>query len=160
MKLARVTKKGNRSFYIEFLMMTLVPLIVCGVVMIMACSQSVKDSMTAEAEDNLRNVAMSVIEAYDYTYPGDYDARLEEDEIKLYKGDTLISDKYDFIDVYSAKANASYSVSSGAGRMKIAAMLPAKFDKSKWSFTKTYTAVKMVKADQFRDFLVGKVKKI
>lgn len=70
------------------------------------------------------------------------------------------SNKYDFIDVYSAKANASYSVSSGAGRMKIAAMLPAKFDKSKWSFAKTYTAVKMVKADQFRDFLVGKVKKI
>ena len=98
MKLARVTKKGNRSFYIEFLMMTLVPLIVCGVVMIMVCSQSVKDSMTAEAEDNLRNVAMSVIEAYDYTYPGDYDAKLEGDEIKLYKGDTLISDKYDFID--------------------------------------------------------------
>lgn len=70
------------------------------------------------------------------------------------------SNKYDYIEVYSAKTNASYSVSSGAGRMKIGAMLPAKFDKSKWSFTKTYPTVKMVKADQFRDFLVGKVKKI
>lgn len=68
------------------------------------------------------------------------------------------ANKYSFIDVYSIKSKASYSVSSGAGRMKIAAMLPAKFDKSKWSFRKTYTATKMVTAKEFRDFLVGKVK--
>ena len=98
MKLARVTKKGNRSFYIEFLMMTLVPLILCGIVMMIVCSRSVKDSMTAEANDNLKNVAIAVIEAYDHAYPGDYDARLEGDEIKLYKGEALVSDNYELID--------------------------------------------------------------
>ena len=98
MKLTRVTKKGNRSFYIEFLMMTLVPLIVCGIVMMMVCSQSVKSAMTQEAEDNLRNVAMTVITSYEHSHPGDYEAVLEEGEVKLYKGEELISDDYDMLD--------------------------------------------------------------
>ena len=98
MKLERVTKKGRRSFYIEFLGMTLLPLIVCGLVMMMVCSQSVKDSMTVEAEDNLRNVALSVLAAYDHAHPGDYEAKLEGDNIELYKGDALISNDYDMLD--------------------------------------------------------------
>lgn len=68
------------------------------------------------------------------------------------------ANKYSYIDIYSLKGKASYSVSSGAGRMKTAAMLPAKFNESNWTFDKTYTAVKMVDAKEFRDFLFGKVK--
>ncbi len=98
MKLARVTKKGNRSFYIEFLGMTLLPLIVCGVVMMMVCSNSVKESMTTEAHDNLKNVALTVLAAYDHAHPGDYEAKLEGDVINLYKGDALISDDYEMLD--------------------------------------------------------------
>ena len=98
MKLARVTKKGNRSFYIEFLMMTLVPLIVCGIVMIMVCSQSVKNGMTHEAEEDLKNVALAVRMAYDQSFPGDYRAVADESDIKIYKGEELISDDYEFLD--------------------------------------------------------------
>lgn len=98
MKLARVTKKGNRSFYIEFLAMTLLPLIVCGIVMMMVCSYSVKESMTVEAEDNLKNVALSVLAAYDHAHPGDYEAKLDGDAIRLYKGDAMISEDYDMLD--------------------------------------------------------------
>ncbi|MCR5673892.1 MAG: diguanylate cyclase [Lachnospiraceae bacterium] len=110
MKLARVTQKGNRSFYIEFLMMTLVPLILCGIVMMIVCSQSVKDSMTAEAKDNLKNVAVAVIEAYDHAYPGDYDARLEGDEIRLYKGEALLSDNYELLDGIKKESGLEISV--------------------------------------------------
>lgn len=99
MKLARVTKKGNRSFYIEFLAMTLLPLIVCGLVMMMVCSRSVQKSMTTEAEDNLKNVALAVLAAYDHAYPGDYEAVVEQDQIKLYKGGVAISDNYGMLDV-------------------------------------------------------------
>lgn len=110
MKLTRVTKKGNRSFYIEFLTMTLLPLIVCGVVMIIVCSQSIRDSMTLEAEDNLKNVALAVIAAYDQAYPGDYDAKLEGEEIRLYKGDTLISDDYALLDGIGSGSRLELSV--------------------------------------------------
>ena len=98
MKLARVTKKGNRSFYIEFLMMTLLPLIVCGVVMMMVCSKSVESSMTLEAEDNLKNVALAVLASYDHEYPGDFDAVLEGDSIKLLKGGKDVSDDYGLLE--------------------------------------------------------------
>ncbi len=110
MKLARVTKKGNRSFYIEFLGMTLLPLIVCGIVMMIMCSQSIKSSMTAEAEDNLKNAALMVRTSYDKLYPGEYEARAEGDAIKLYKGDVLISDDTSMLDRIKESSRLEISV--------------------------------------------------
>ncbi len=117
MKLARVTKKGNRSFYIEFLMMTLVPLIVCGIVMIMVCSNSVRNGMTVEAEEDLKNVALAVRMAFDEAYPGEFKAVAENGGIMLYKGETLISDKYDLIDGIEQKSRLEISIFSMDTRM-------------------------------------------
>ncbi len=110
MKLARVTKKGNRSFYIEFLAMTLLPLIVCGFVMMLVCSHSVRESMTAEAYDNLKNVAVSVLAAYDHAYPGDYEAKLDGEVINLYKGGEMISDEYGMLDGIEKAGNLEISI--------------------------------------------------
>ncbi len=110
MKLARVTKKGNRSFYIEFLAMTLLPLVVCGIVMMMVCSRSVTESMTTEAKDNLKNVALSVLAAYDHAHPGDYEAKLDGDNIELYKGDAMISDDYDMLDGIAQGSSIEISI--------------------------------------------------
>ena len=98
MKLTRVTKKGNRSFYIEFLAMTLAPLIICGIVMMMVCSKSVKDSMTFEAEEDLKNVALAVRMAYDQAFPGEYKAALADNDIRLFKGDADITEEFGFLD--------------------------------------------------------------
>ncbi len=120
MKLARVTKKGNRSFYIEFLAMTLVPLIVCGLVMMMVCSRSVRDSMTFEAEEDLKNVALSVRMAYDQAYPGEYKAVAEKNDvsgIRLYKGQTDITDDYDFIDGIERESKLEITIFSMDMRM-------------------------------------------
>ena len=98
MKLARVTKKGNRSFYVEFLMMTLVPLIICGIVMMIVCAKSIEQGMTEEANENLKGIARAVITAYDEAYPGDYSIKADGDNIMLYKGEEVISDKYELLD--------------------------------------------------------------
>lgn len=98
MKLARVTKKGNRSFYIEFLMMTLVPLIVCGIVMMVVCARSIQQGMTEEANDNLTGIARAVITAYDEAYPGDFNIKTDGDNIILYKGEEQISEQYGLLD--------------------------------------------------------------
>ncbi len=110
MKFERVTKKGSRSFYIEFLAMTLLPLIVCGIVMMMICSKSVKESMTLEARDNLKNVAISVLAAYDDEHPGEYDAKLDGEQILLYKGDALISDEYTLLDAIEKDSKLAISI--------------------------------------------------
>ena len=110
MKFARVTKKGNRSFYIEFLGMTLLPLIVCGIVMMMICSQSVKSSMTAEAHDNLKNAALIVRTAYDEAYPGEYEAKAEGDEIYLYKGGKLLGREANMLDQIEVDSRLDISI--------------------------------------------------
>ena len=110
MKLARVTKKGNRSFYIEFLMMTLLPLVVCGIVMMMVCSYSIKDGMTAEANDNLKNVADAVVAAYDEAYPGDFEVKADGEDIILFKGGEVISERTDIIDSIGQNGNLELSI--------------------------------------------------
>ena len=113
MKLARVTKKGNRSFYIEFMLMTLAPLIVCGIVMIVVCSESISKAMKAEVSDNLKNVALSVHLAYDMRYPGDWEVKSEGDNLEdvvLYKGGVPVSDDYDFIDEIKEESQLEISI--------------------------------------------------
>lgn len=110
MKLERVTKKGNRSFYIEFLLMTLLPLIVCGIVMMMVCSYSIRDGMTAEANDNLKNVADAVLAAYDEAYPGDFEVKADGDDIILLKGGEVISEKTDIIDSVGTNSRLEISI--------------------------------------------------
>ena len=120
MKLARVTKKGNRSFYIEFLAMTLVPLIICGIVMMMVCSRSVKDSMTYEAKEDLENVALCVRTAFDQEYPGDYKAvaqKNEVDGIRLYKGDKDITEEFGYIDGIGDSSSLEITIFSMDTRM-------------------------------------------
>lgn len=98
MKLANITKSKSRSLYGQFLTMTLLPLVVSGIVMIMVASYSMKINIQREAEDGLKNVAASVLAYYDSTYPGEYEASLNNDKVVLYKGDSLVSNDMDIID--------------------------------------------------------------
>ena len=113
MKLARVTKKGNKSFYIEFMLMTLAPLIVCGIVMIIVCSQSMSKAIKDDVSDNLKNVAHTIQLAYDMRYPGNWNVKSEGDNVKdvtLYKGGETVSGKYDFIDSISEESQLEISI--------------------------------------------------
>ena len=113
MKLARVTKKGNRSFYIEFMLMTLAPLIVCGIVMIIVCSRFMSKAMKDEVSDNLRNVALSVRSSYNMRYPGEWEVKTEGEDaadVTLYKGGVLVSDDYDFLDGIREESQLEISI--------------------------------------------------
>ena len=113
MKLARVTKKGNKSFYIEFMLMTLAPLIVCGIVMIIVCSRSMSKAIKDDVSDNLKNVAHTIQLAYDMRYPGNWNVKSEGDNVKdvtLYKGGETVSGKYDFIDSISEESQLEISI--------------------------------------------------
>lgn len=110
MKLAKVTKSGSTSLYGQFLTMTLLPLVVSGIVMILVASYSMKTNIEKEADNNLKNVATSVLAFYDYTYPGEYEAQLENDEVVLYKGDTLVSRDFSVIDRIKQERNIEISI--------------------------------------------------
>lgn len=90
--------------------MTLLPLIVCGIVMMFVSSFSIKSGIQSEAKDNLKNVSVSVLSAYDELFPGEYEARLDGSDIRLYKGGQLISDKTEFIDSLKQSGNLEISI--------------------------------------------------
>lgn len=100
----------NGSFYREFLFMTLLPLVLCSLMMMFVSSFYIKSGIRNEAEENLRNVSTAVLAAYDNMYDGDYEARLEGSEIKLYKGENLISDDFTMVDKIKAAGNVEISI--------------------------------------------------
>lgn len=110
MKLARVTKKGDGGLYGQFLTMTLLPLVVSGIVMILVCSYLLKTNIQNEADDNLQNVAATVLAAYDSMYDGEYDAQLVDGNVVLYKGETLISGESAMIDRIKSERNVEISI--------------------------------------------------
>lgn len=110
MKLAKIKRKGSKSLYGTFLYMTLLPLFLFGLVMIVYSSKTLSASMQSEAENNLRNVGISVLAAYDTMYPGDYHVVFQGDEVTYYKGDALLSGDYSVIDEIKEKTNVEVSL--------------------------------------------------
>lgn len=110
MKLNKIDKKGNRSLYGSFLLMTLLPLVLCGAVMMLVCSYSVRKSICDEAQQNLANVAGSVEAFYDAVYEGDFNIVKDGDDVIFRKGEHVISDLYGFIDDVKNKSDVEISV--------------------------------------------------
>lgn len=110
MKLEKVGKEKSRSLYGSFLWMTLLPLCLAGIVMMIACSYSVRLSICDETEKNLKNVALSVLAAYDTMYNGDYNVELDGENTRLLKGDTVLSSDYEFLDKIADGSDVEVSI--------------------------------------------------
>ena len=78
MKLVHIKQiKGSRSLYGTFLYMTLLPLFIFGIVLMIYSSYTQTQNIRSEVSDNLRNVGIAVLSAYDAGYEGDYGRELE-----------------------------------------------------------------------------------
>lgn len=104
-----IQNTNSGSFYREFLFMTILPLVVCTLVMMFVSSYFIRSGICNETEANLKNVSMSVLAAFDELYPGEYEARLEGSDISLYKGEQLISGNTELID--NLKESGSLEIS-------------------------------------------------
>lgn len=110
MKLARIKTKGSKSLYGAFLYMTLLPLFLFGLIMIVYSSKTLSSSIQEEAANNLKNVGISVLSAFDVLYPGDYNIVFDGTDVSYYKGDHLLSGDYAFIDKIKKDANVEISL--------------------------------------------------
>ena len=104
------SNKNSTGFYREFLFMTLLPLIICGIVMMLVSSYSIKSGIKGEIRDNLKNASNSVLLTIDGMYPGEYEARLENNELRLYKGGVLLREDNACIDLIKQKTGMEISV--------------------------------------------------
>lgn len=110
MKLAKVEKSTKGSLYTTVLLMTLTPLIIYGVIVATYLSYSMRESIENETKNNLKNVAISVLTAYDTAYPGEYLLNIYEDKVELVKGDYTEEDLNKIVDAIKEDSNVDISM--------------------------------------------------
>ena len=99
MKLVHIKQiRGSRSLYGSFLYITLLPLFLFGIVMMIYSSYTLTGNIQKEVSDNLRNVGVAVLAAYEATYSGDYNVIIVNGNVEFYKGDILLSNDTGLID--------------------------------------------------------------
>ncbi|MCR5507368.1 MAG: diguanylate cyclase [Lachnospiraceae bacterium] len=99
MKLVHIKQiRGSRSLYGTFLYITLFPLILFGVVLMIYSSVTLTQNIRAEVSNNLRNVGVAVLSAYDVSYEGDYNVMIVDGNVEFYKGDTFLSNDHTLLD--------------------------------------------------------------
>ncbi len=108
----KLTRKGKRGLYEQFLWMTLLPLLFLGSVILIVSTKSYEAGMQSEVEKSLHNTAKSVLLMYDNIYPGDYSLLLEESSNvgKLQKGEVIISDQFSLIDQIKKESQIDVSL--------------------------------------------------
>ncbi|MCR5419550.1 MAG: diguanylate cyclase [Lachnospiraceae bacterium] len=99
MKFAHIKEiRGSRSLYGSFLYIALVPLFIFGIVIMIYSSYTMTVNIKKEASDNLRNVGVAVLAAYEAAYKGDYNVVITDGVVEFYKGDVLLSEDFGLID--------------------------------------------------------------
>jgi len=88
-------KNKGRLLY-NLLIISILPLCFLGVVILILGSYFFKQTMYDEISNELRCVALNTGTLLDVAYPGDYDI-IGETALRLYKGDTDITDDYSII---------------------------------------------------------------
>lgn len=90
--------KGSRSLYGTFLYITLVPLTIFGLVMMTYSSYTLMRNIRTQVSEELRDVGVAVLAAYDASYDGDYNVMIVDGNIEFYKGNTYLSENSELID--------------------------------------------------------------
>ena len=111
MKLVHIKQiKGSRSLYGSFLYIALLPLFLFGIVMMIYSSYTLRGNIQKEVSDNLRNVGVAVLSAYETSYEGDYNVIIVDGDVEFYKGDVLLSNDTGLIDKIKADTGVEISL--------------------------------------------------
>lgn len=117
MKIVKINKKGKGSLYSTFLNMTLIPLCLFGIIATLFVSYSVKRNTEEEIHYDLRNMADAIAGAYDQFYEGDYNVLVLKKSTTLYKGETILSEKTEYIDSMKKSSGTDISIFFANTRM-------------------------------------------
>lgn len=109
-KIVKIKKRGKDSLYASFLMMTLVPLFVFGMIVTSFISFVMRSSIKNQTMDELKNIASVVLESYDVTYPGNYNLLVDGNDQVLYKGETPIMKATRVIDAVKETSDVDVSI--------------------------------------------------
>lgn len=91
-------KLRRNSFFWVLLKMNVLPLILLTVVITIFSSVRFAASMNVETKNGLVNLCHAIVTLYDTVYEGSYHIEGEGDEIRLLKGEHVLSDHFTIID--------------------------------------------------------------
>lgn len=103
----KINTKG--SIYVKFLIMTIVPMFLMGIIITSSASTTFTKAMHKEVKVELSNLANAVVDSYDLLYPGDY-KMVGAKNVAIVKGDKVISTTTELIDKIKAKSGVEISV--------------------------------------------------
>ena len=103
----KINTKG--SIYVKFLIMTIVPMFLMGIIITSSASTTFTKAMHKEVKVELSNLANAVVDSYDLLSPGDY-KMVGAKNVAIVKGDKVISTTTELIDKIKAKSGVEISV--------------------------------------------------
>lgn len=89
--------KQKKNLHTVILSTTLIPLLALGLVIMLFCYHSFKAALEDQTARDLKNIGYTIIDAFDYMYPGDYDL-IGDTAYDLVKGEHILTGEYDYID--------------------------------------------------------------
>ncbi|MDO4965640.1 MAG: diguanylate cyclase [Lachnospiraceae bacterium] len=109
-KIVKIKRSGKDSLYASFLMMTLIPLFIFGLIVTSFISYIMRQSMEEQTKVELKSAAEAVLSSFDQSYPGDYNLMVYKKDQTLYKGDVALTDETLVMDNIKAVSGVDVSI--------------------------------------------------
>ena len=108
----KLTEKRRGSLYGIFLRITLLPLICLGIVLILFSSYVFRTGLQEEVSRGLRSVGISVLAAYNASYPGDFSVSTEEKNTQgiLLKGGKSVQENLSLLDYIKEETGVEITI--------------------------------------------------
>ena len=101
-------RKGRLNVTIP--LMTCGPLFLFGILAMIFCSMRFTSVMYQKVEEELKEIAASVLLTYDFRYPGEYELVKMGNVVAYYKGDSEITGDNEIVDGFKEKTGAEVSL--------------------------------------------------
>lgn len=92
--------KGKSGLRKSLLLVTVIPIVLFGSIIILYCSNQMARSIHQEVESGLKNVAQLALYTYEKEFPGDYHLEKEQNESVVYKGSRKVEEAEDILEQY------------------------------------------------------------
>ncbi len=103
-------KKARSSIYRTIPAMAIVPLLLFGLLVLCICSIRFNGVMHEKVEDELHNIAASVVATYDTVFPGEYRYETQDNIAFYYKGEEEITGDFEIIDSLKEATGAEITI--------------------------------------------------
>lgn len=111
--MGKIKKGKNGSLKRSFLLMTLLPIFVLGVVISLFSYNRFRKAIYCEVENELKNTAYIINNTYERMYPGDYSVITKDNLTTLLKGDAFLIESLDFLENIKEDTQTEISIFYG-----------------------------------------------